>query len=327
MRDSSIDVLKFIAVVLVLNSHMDAIYPDSLKVLATGGGIGDALFFFCSGYCLSSKCGTSFLNWYKRRLRRIYSVVFSWALLCLFIFGKSAMCSVLCSNGGWFISCILVYYIFFWLLHQVQRKKLDSVLLATILIIVAVTAGLFIFTFVRKGNFSLFGGTEIIWLFYSIYMFLGSYIYRNREVLQRNASHMCSLFALVVSACSFYFFISFRNSPTYGPFQLLAIPLLALLVCSIYCLTKTSFLSKCLQIKLFSCVIRFIGGLCLEFFLVQGVVLRSGFLKDIPFPVNGLVVFFIVLVLAFFVHCTSKIWEQVFSNEDFEWRKVFDILY
>lgn len=50
-RDISIDIVKFFAVFLIINSHADICYPK-YSVLATGGAIGDALFLFCSGYTL-----------------------------------------------------------------------------------------------------------------------------------------------------------------------------------------------------------------------------------------------------------------------------------
>lgn len=50
-RDFSIDILKFLAVFFIINSHMDALYAN-YKILATGGVIGDTLFLFCSGYTL-----------------------------------------------------------------------------------------------------------------------------------------------------------------------------------------------------------------------------------------------------------------------------------
>ena len=71
-RDISIDILKFIAVFLIINSHMDALYPK-YKMLATGGAIGDVLFLFASGYTLFlSNRKLRFDNWYKRRINRIY---------------------------------------------------------------------------------------------------------------------------------------------------------------------------------------------------------------------------------------------------------------
>ena len=50
-RDLAIDVVKFIAVLLIINSHADMMYPK-LSILATGGAIGDCLFLFCSGFTL-----------------------------------------------------------------------------------------------------------------------------------------------------------------------------------------------------------------------------------------------------------------------------------
>lgn len=50
-RDYSVDVIKFFAVILIINSHADIMYP-SWKLLATGGAIGDCLFLFCSGFTL-----------------------------------------------------------------------------------------------------------------------------------------------------------------------------------------------------------------------------------------------------------------------------------
>ena len=50
-RYFSIDILKFFAVLLITNSHMEKVHAE-YSVLSTGGTIGDALFFFCSGFTL-----------------------------------------------------------------------------------------------------------------------------------------------------------------------------------------------------------------------------------------------------------------------------------
>ena len=70
-RDISIDVLKFFAVFLIINSHADMCYPK-YSILATGGAIGDCLFLFASGYTLFWKQPTRFDNWYKRRVNRFF---------------------------------------------------------------------------------------------------------------------------------------------------------------------------------------------------------------------------------------------------------------
>lgn len=50
-RDVAIDIVKFLAVLMIINSHADMMYPH-MKILATGGAIGDCLFLFCSGFTL-----------------------------------------------------------------------------------------------------------------------------------------------------------------------------------------------------------------------------------------------------------------------------------
>lgn len=51
-RNIGIDVLKFLAVILIANSHMELAY-GKYSVLATGGTIGDVLFFsVVDSHCL-----------------------------------------------------------------------------------------------------------------------------------------------------------------------------------------------------------------------------------------------------------------------------------
>lgn len=85
-RNPSIDILKFFAALLITNSHMGMLYPDSLVKLSTGGAIGDVLFFFCSGFTLFLGRGGDFFNWYKRRINRIYPTVLMWAAIMAFVF-------------------------------------------------------------------------------------------------------------------------------------------------------------------------------------------------------------------------------------------------
>lgn len=73
-RVVSIDWLKCLAALLIVNSHIGVCY-GKYAALATGGAIGNAIFFFCSGYALSLGRLDRFDNWYKRRLFRIYPSV------------------------------------------------------------------------------------------------------------------------------------------------------------------------------------------------------------------------------------------------------------
>lgn len=80
-RDISIDILKFFAVFLIINSHMDACFPPKYSILATGGAIGDVLFLFASGFTLFMGRMDDFPNWYKRRIDRIFPSAFVCAMI------------------------------------------------------------------------------------------------------------------------------------------------------------------------------------------------------------------------------------------------------
>lgn len=75
-RDIAVDILKFLAVLLIINSHADIMYPQ-MKILATGGAIGDCLFLFVSGFTLFLGSMKNFTAYYKRRITRIYPSVFA----------------------------------------------------------------------------------------------------------------------------------------------------------------------------------------------------------------------------------------------------------
>lgn len=53
-RNIGLDILKFIAAFMITNCHLDVMY-GKYSILATGGWVGDALFFFCSGFALFLK--------------------------------------------------------------------------------------------------------------------------------------------------------------------------------------------------------------------------------------------------------------------------------
>lgn len=146
-RDYSIDILKCLAALLVTHSHFENVYGD-YAVLATGGSFGDCLFFFCSGYTLLlSRRKLNFANWYKRRISRIYPTVFSWALLlALFFHSHMNMAEILLYGGGFFVSCIMVFYVLFYGIKKLVGRNM-----------LAVMAGVFLlcwtaYPFVDKGD-------------------------------------------------------------------------------------------------------------------------------------------------------------------------------
>ena len=96
--------------------------------LVTGGAIGDGLFFFCSGFTLFMGRQDGFPNWYKRRINRIYPTIIMWALVSAVIFNWNwQITDLITTPKYWFIPCIMVYYVIFYLIRTYLLKYLNQV--------------------------------------------------------------------------------------------------------------------------------------------------------------------------------------------------------
>lgn len=168
-RNISIDILKCIAAILITNSHMGPLY-GKYSILATGGAIGDVLFFFCSGFTLFLGRMGRFDNWYKRRIHRIYPTVFAWAIVGAFIFNyHNDMRYTVINGGGWFVTCIMIYYV---ILYFIQRYMLNKLKLAF-----AIAAGICIIWYIvidRPIGYNMYGYTYFKWCHYFLFMLMGA---------------------------------------------------------------------------------------------------------------------------------------------------------
>lgn len=168
-RDISIDILKFIAALLITNSHMEVLY-GKYSVLATGGAIGDVLFFFASGFTLFLGSGRRFDNWYKRRINRIYPTVFAWAIMGAFFFNHhNDMKDIIIHGGGWFVTCIMIYYIILYLIRWLMKDRLKlAFIIAGIIVII------WYFVMNPPFGFNIYGNTYFKWGHYFLFMLLGA---------------------------------------------------------------------------------------------------------------------------------------------------------
>lgn len=136
-RHLGIDFLRFVAIVLVINSHMDAFYP--IPQIGTGGALGNALFFMLSAFGLAQsqqRSAQDFWMYLKKRIIRIYPAVWVTAVVLIFplvlyyYFSNPSLLAILKAefnwNGGvlqslsilfypppafWFLQALLVFYV------------------------------------------------------------------------------------------------------------------------------------------------------------------------------------------------------------------------
>ena len=329
-RNLSIDMLKFLAVLLITNSHMDKLYGE-YSMLATGGAIGDVLFFFCSGYTLFLGKLGRFHFWYKRRIRRIYPSVISLTIMGTFLWNFHRDMYYLITYGGeWFVSCIMIYYVFLYFIRKYAINHLNLMFLITV-----VVTFVWYFGFYEDKNFiSIYKWTYIKWCFYFLNMLLGAAVglseskkgYRINRIKNRFDNVVLNVLLLFVSIMLFYGLqIVGKNNESWAYWQILTIFPLFGINWFFYILCCHDWVKRVFASSKLAWIVKAIGGLCLEIYLVQPYLFTTR-MNNI-FPLNLLVMFLIILPFAWFCRSLGKWFQQTFSSEEgYNWKEILKIV-
>jgi len=316
-RNPSIDILKFFAALLITNSHMGMLYPDSLARLSTGGAIGDVLFFFCSGFTLFLGRGGNFFNWYKRRINRIYPTVLMWAAIMAFVFGiRLGMDFTILHGGGWFVSCIMIYYVLLYFVRQYFVDRLKWVFGAACVVVLG--------WYITEDSSTIFmyGETYFKWCHYFLFMLAGAICgLRMKKQGVGECSRVHNLLLLVLSLFLFYGlqFVGSKH-PMIAHLQILTlIPLMGITLC-MYRLCNDSWLVRFYHLKWAHRIMYSVSALCLEIYVCQGFVFNTSW--NYLFPLNILINFVMVVAMAYCVKVASNWFSQTFKDGDYDWKKM-----
>lgn len=319
-RDYAIDIVKFLAVLLIINSHADIMYPK-LQILATGGAIGDCLFLFCSGFTLFWGGQKSFDSYYKRRISRIYpSVIMS--VLFVHLVGMTSTFSMKELAGGNFIIAIMVYYVLLYLVRKYALERIGWVLAAVIVVSLAVYVLWFPYKY-EVSSKGLYGiTTHYRWIPYFAAMLIGAYVGMKRKEL--NYRPWLDFIKLIACVAIFY-------SIQYGakiyrplaPWQVVTLfPLMGITIYFYKC-CNCNWLKRIYQSKWGNAVIMIVGGLCLESYLIQYSLFTDK--MNSIWPLNLIIIVFVILFCSYIVRCVARWFAQTFRTEDYEWKKIFSL--
>ena len=319
-RNISIDFLKCFAALLITNSHMGILYGN-YNFLATGGCIGDVLFFFCSGFTLFLKPMEGirqFPNWYKRRINRIYPTIIAVAILgCLFFETHWDMIDIILSRRYWFVSCIMLYYVAIFFVGSYFKDKILH-----ISILVALGTAVWFYFACQTPNFSMYSGHYIRWLLFFVFMLFGAKVGTLTESIKsKPVADICLLILNI--ACFYTLFIAgmrFKNVVFLQYFSF--IPLLYAMY-YFYKVGISHWIVILYRNKIGYFLIRFIGGLCLEIYMVQHFLFTDK--MNSIFPLNIIVMFIIIFVVAYFTRCLSRFISQTFKDTPYEWKKIVSL--
>ncbi len=313
-RNDGIDILKFFAVILILNSHFDTIYVPPFDKIATGGTIGDALFFLCSGFTMLLGRESNFFNFYKKRIYRIYPSVFAWAIIGVILFKRDDSLMTLV-QGGWFVNCIMIYYVPIFFIRRYCPNRVRTCIGGYTVLFVCVYI-----LWNRPEDFNLLKDPWMKWWFLFFVMLLGAYLGKSCQELKTQKTDFL-FFAL--SVICFYLFHYAKKY--YMDIQVLSIPSLMGICYYGYRICSHTRIVNCYNNhKAVKWVVRFIGGLCLEIYLIN-LTLISDKMNSL-FPLNVLIILTEIIVIAYVVRCLSKFLIQTFSKEDYRWKEIFQLI-
>ncbi len=313
-REKSIhlELLKFVAIFLILNGHMSEMYPESISYLATGGTIGDGLFFFCSGYTLFLGRFDRFDNWYARRIRRIFPSVIAWAVLSYVIFHvEYNVVDILYGTNRWFISCIMIYYI---ILFFIRKYSVNYKIIIALSIIVPLG---YYLTLDTTSFFMYRGGRYTYWF---IFMLLGAFLGSRKWNFEFGNGVTNATLAIWCIVCHYLISLSAMKNITMAHLQILS--LVPLIGAVIFLHNLSAHISNLLSPRTgkYLCII---SGLCLETYLVQYTFFTEKW--NYLFPLNIIGVTAVILLVAYITRTLGRIFVQIFSENDFNWNLIFKL--
>lgn len=320
-RKIFIDILRFFAVLLITNSHMKELYPEPFTPLATGGAIGDSLFFFCSGYALMLSKGGSFFNWYKKRINRIFPAIFAMAVIHM-AFGKQVeLADVLIHGGGWFIQCIFVFYLIFWFVKRFFSKQIPYVMLADLVLILTW------YFFWDKNVPILYDGTYLRWPVYFFVMLFGAFLQTKSESVESsNKTIIRDVVLLFIFLFFYYGWVGMgMKSAFFARYQVITVPILLIVTYFFYRICCSEQMMRLYSKRAIHNIMYWISVMCLEVYLCQTDVMGIGVNTVRFFPLNIILTFIVIFIFAYLVKVLGNFLSQTFGSEDYDWKKMITL--
>ncbi len=294
-QDFHCSLLRFAAIALIVNSHMGAIYPVSK--LAVGRAIGNAIFFFVSGFSLFLSDRRSFAKWEYRRITRIYPSLWIFMAVSCAFFGFEWNPADIIIPKYWFLKAILIFYPLLYFILKYFENRLPQIIALCLL---AMAANLYFFNDFHTAG--IVKNTENpTYLHYCIYfpiMLAGALYAKIRR--ERNAAVPRWTLAIIplYFAAEIAFGKIFTSLQIIVPIALLAVPIGFERLCMLVPESKVPDSAK----KLLA-----VGGsITLDVYIVQESIIRYFSANILPYYTTIPATFASIAVAAFALYTVSK---------------------
>ena len=307
MKHPDTQFLRALAILLIINSHLDSYYP--VPYIGTGGSIGNSIFFFLSAFGLyvsQQNNNQYFRKWFSRRIGRIYPSL--WIVLILLympimiVRGKLSYSTVTTFIGYffsppyWFLQALLVYYLLaFPLIKNLWKTN--------ILVIMGMLSLIYIGCYISVVDLSRWSVEESPFdlIHYFMVFIFGIHIAKkSKDILYSGLMDYIYLFSFVGLVYTHKFLMTKGLYFEYQFLQQLSIyPILYYLLK----ISRNPFIMTKLAISLvWSHVVNFIANNTLEIYLVHQTISYPIQYMQMPFPINIIVFLFLTFILSVIVN-------------------------
>lgn len=316
-RNISIDIIKAIAALFIINSHLVPMYQNVNPALATFGVHGDAMFFFCAGFValfsLKKLKQGSLFSYLKKRYQRLYPTVFVFFLLNG-IFNQEPIDwrNLLYAKDFWFISHIFISYAALYILYKYQHQYLMRWFFGLSLVVM-----LSVFFFPATGNSIYF---DYIWHYCFFPCMLLGLILSEKESFSQ-AKGMDYLW-LTISFASFFLLAMLGKLKTDITFyfQILTfIPLNIFLYFAYKCgLDISIHINKVLKF-----IILLFSSLTLELYMVHYSFISPSFNEYFPFNILG--IYCISFFAAYALRILTNLYNFIMEDNETDIKSVLQL--
>lgn len=310
--------LRALAAILITNSHYVGVYP--IDIIASGGLFGDVIFFALSGFVLINIKDT-FINWYKKRIIRIYPsiwiITIAYLVFAFYTFENGSIASYFIYPTYYhFIASIVVLYIPYYLIakNEYFRNRIPAFMLGTFIVQFII----YVF-FYDKTYYHIDTVKEpmIRFLFFQS-MLMGLYFRVNNERYLNKKS--LSNWVFLISSLVIYFItkIAFSKIEDISQFQIINQMILFI---TLYFVFKcfASIDGQLVKLpKIIKSVAAFISQITLQIYAVQYVIIHK--FATIVFPFNWLIITSLIVISAYILNLAGN------KSSDYILRFVDDVL-
>lgn len=325
----SVDLLKFVATLMITNSHFQSLYEPISPSLATFGVHGNALFFFVSGFLLMrsyEKHGlTNVIDWYKVKFRRLWPPVFIWILLCAVVLKMQfSVSELLFATKFWFVQSIAINFLLFYGILKLQAVVKSCSMENTLKIVFGVSIAVsVIYFFMTPYAVGSVYHTKFHFICHFSIMVMGAIVYNRKECWKLHARR--DIFLLVVSF--FLYFILLGLGKNHHDFlynaQILALLPLHTFVYYSFKIANSSKLDAILNHGVVSRFISVVAALTLEIYVVQFAVITDKF--NGIFPINIAINLLFILIAAYWLKVLSSLFLEIMNTEPFDLHKILKV--